>query len=210
MTPFVVFGAGGFARELLGWIANCGLAKRERFAVAAWISESNDVGSTVHGIPVIAADDWTDPPPRYVISVSNPDQKKRIALAMAERGWQPEIFIHDGAAVGLSPKIGAGTIICPSCRISTDATIGDHVLVNSGSGVGHDAVVGSYSSLLGAVSVNGNVTVGEGVLLGAGSMIYPGKQVGDGAKIGLGSVVLRNVPAGATMFGNPAARIDVR
>jgi serine acetyltransferase len=38
--------------------------------------------------------------------------------------------------------------------------------------------------------------------------VYPGKRVGDGAKIGLGSVVLANVRDGATMFGNPAKRID--
>ena len=208
MTPFVVFGAGGFARELLGWIADCGRAKRERYAIAAWISEGDDVGQDLHGIPVIRPDDWSGSAPRFVVAISNPAGKKRIAQAMATRGWQAEIFAHDTAAIGLSAKIGAGTIICPSCRISTDATIGEHVLVNSGSGIGHDAIVGSYSSLLGTVSVNGNVTVGEGVLLGAGSMIYPGKKVGEGATIGIGSVVLRNVPAGASMFGNPARRID--
>ena len=74
--------------------------------------------------------------------------------------------------------------------------------------MGHDTIVGSYSSLLGAVSVIGNARVGEGVLFGAGSMVFPGKKVGNWATIGMGSVVLRNVPSHATMFGNPAKRID--
>ncbi|MCD2323296.1 NeuD/PglB/VioB family sugar acetyltransferase [Sphingomonas sp. IC-56] len=208
MTPFVIFGAGGFARELLGWIAGCGPETRARFQVAAWISEGDDVGSVLHGIPVVTPDTWEGPAPRFVIAVADPATKKRVAIAMAARGWQAETFIHDTAAVGLAPRIGAGTIICPQCRISTDCEIGEHVLVNSSSGIGHDAVVGSYSSLLGAVSVNGNVKLGEGVLMGAGSMVYPGKKVGDWAKIGLGSVVLRSVAANATMFGNPARRID--
>lgn len=207
MRPFVIVGAGGMGRELLGWIAGCGPDTRRRFRVEAFVSEGSDVGSRCHGLPVIRPEQWTGPAPRFVIAIAEPADKKRIALALAAQGWEAETFIHDGAAVGLAARIGAGTVICPACRISSDCTIGEHVLVNSGSGIGHDATVGSYSSLLGAVSVNGNVQVGEGVLLGAGSMIYPGKKVGDGATVGMASVALRNVPAGATMFGNPARRI---
>ncbi|RYF51582.1 MAG: hypothetical protein EOO38_02850, partial [Cytophagaceae bacterium] len=148
--------------------------------------------------------------PRFVIAFADPTKKKRLALQLEDHGWQPETFIHDSAAVGLAAAIGAGTIICPFCRISTDCTIGTHVLVNGASGIGHDAVVGSYSSLLGSVSVNGSAIVGEGALLGAGSMVYPGKRVGDWAVVGLASVVLRNVPANVTVFGNPAQRIAVK
>lgn len=208
MKPFVIVGTGGMGRELLGWIADCAAPMRERFRVAAFISEGSDAGTTVHGVPVLHPDQWSDSPPRFVIAFADPAAKKRVALDLAGRRWEPEIFIHDSVAVGAATKIGRGTIICPFCRISTDCRIGEHVLVNGGSGIGHDAVVGSYSSLLGAVSVNGNAQVGEGVLLGAASMIYPGKRVGDRATVGLASVVLRNVPDDATVFGNPARRID--
>lgn len=207
MSPFVIVGAGGMGRELLGWIAGCGPDTRRRFQVEAFVSEEGDAGTTCHGLPVVVPDGWTGPAPRFVIAFSDPAARKRVALALAARGWMAETFIHDSAVVGLNARIGAGTVICPVCRISSDCEIGEHVLVNSSSGIGHDAVVGSYSSLLGAVSVNGNARVGEGVLLGAGSMIYPGKTIGDGATVGLASVVLRNVRAGTTVFGNPARRI---
>lgn len=208
MTPFVIVGTGGMGRELLGWIAGCSDGTRARFAVAAFISEGDDVGSIIQGIPVLHPDDWAGVSPRFVIAFADPSAKKRLAISLESRGWVAEIFIHDSAAIGPTAKIGAGTIICPFCRISNDCEIGDHVLVNGGSGVGHDAKVGSYSALLGSVSVNGNAHVGEGVTFGAGSMVYPGKRVGNGAKIGLGSIVLTNVREGATMFGNPAKRID--
>lgn len=210
MNPFVIVGAGGMGRELLGWIAGCGPDARRRFRVGAFISEGGDAGGTCHGLPIVRPDDWAHVAPRFVIAIAEPAEKKRIALALAARGWAAETFIHDSAAVGLAARIGAGTVICPQCRISTDATIGEHVLVNSGSGIGHDAIVGDYSSLLGSVSVNGNAEVGEGVLLGAGSMIYPHKKVGDWATVGLGSVVLRNVSGGATVFGNPARKIGAK
>jgi acetyltransferase EpsM len=207
MKPFVIVGTGGMGRELLGWIAGCAAGTRERFRVEAFISEAGDAGTVIHGVPVLHPDEWAGVPPRFVIAFADPTKKKRLALELEARGWEPEIFIHDSAVVGLAAKIGAGTIVCPFCSISTDGEVGDHVLVNGGSGVGHDAVVGSFSSLLGAVSVNGNVKVGEGVLLGAGSIIYPGKRIGNWAVVGLASVVLRNVPAHATVFGNPAKRI---
>ena len=208
MSPFVIVGTGGMGRELLGWIAGCGEETRRRFEVAAFISEAGDAGTRLHDVPVLHPDDWTAPLPRFVMAFADPVKKKRLALELEAKGWEPDIFIHDSAAVSSLAVIGRGTVICPFCRISADCSIGEHVLVNGGSGVGHDAVVGSYSSLLGSVSVNGSSIVGEGVTFGAGSMVYPGKRIGDWAKIGLASVVLRNVPAAATMFGNPATRID--
>ena len=48
------------------------------------------------------------------------------------------------------------------------------------------------------------VRIGHDVWIGGGAIILPGVSVGDGALIGAGSVVTRDVPAGATTFGNPA------
>lgn len=48
------------------------------------------------------------------------------------------------------------------------------------------------------------VTIGKNVWIGGGALLLPGVTVGDDAIIGAGSVVTRDVPAGATVFGNPA------
>ncbi len=48
------------------------------------------------------------------------------------------------------------------------------------------------------------VRVGEEVWIGGGAILLPGVTVGDGAVIGAGSVVTRDVPEGATVMGNPA------
>jgi acetyltransferase EpsM len=207
-APFVIVGAGGLGRELLGWIAGCGEATRQRYRVQAFVAEQAAPGETCHGLPVLRPQAFEGAPPRYVIAIADTAAKRRIAQALDALGWTAEVFVHDSANVGLNAVMGPGTIICPCCRISTDSRIGAHVLVNSSCGVGHDAVVGDYCSLLGNVAINGHVEVGEGVLFGAGSMVHPGKSVGDWATVGLGSVVLRRVPAHATVFGNPARLID--
>ncbi len=48
------------------------------------------------------------------------------------------------------------------------------------------------------------VATGEHVWIGGGAIILPGVTIGDDAVIGAGSVVTRDVPAGATVVGNPA------
>jgi acetyltransferase-like isoleucine patch superfamily enzyme len=46
--------------------------------------------------------------------------------------------------------------------------------------------------------------VGREVFFGSSVSIIPGVRVGDGAYLGAGSVVLRDVPPGAKVFGVPA------
>jgi len=48
------------------------------------------------------------------------------------------------------------------------------------------------------------VSIGSNVWIGGGAIILPGVTIGDDAIVGAGSVVTRNVPAGATVMGNPA------
>ena len=52
------------------------------------------------------------------------------------------------------------------------------------------------------------VTIGADVWIGGGAIVLPGVNVGDGAVIGAGSVVTRDVPPGATVAGNPARAMN--
>ncbi|MEG3085550.1 DapH/DapD/GlmU-related protein [Sphingomonas sp. PB2P12] len=49
--------------------------------------------------------------------------------------------------------------------------------------------------------------VEQGASIGAGAIILPGVRIGKGAMIGAGAVVTHDVPAGATMVGNPARAV---
>ncbi|HMN70640.1 MAG TPA: sugar O-acetyltransferase [Rhodoblastus sp.] len=52
------------------------------------------------------------------------------------------------------------------------------------------------------------VRIGANVWIGGGAIIRPGVTIGDDAIIGAGAVVTHDVPAGATVAGSPARRID--
>ena len=72
-----------------------------------------------------------------------------------------------------------------------------------------DVTISDMHSILDAASGHRlnparDVTLGHRVWVGQRSMILKGVTIGDGAIIGAGAVVTRDVPAGATVEGNPA------
>lgn len=78
--------------------------------------------------------------------------------------------------------------------------------------IGETATVGDGCTLLHGVTLGGtgkdhgdrHPKIARNVLIGAGSSILGNINVGSGAKIGAGSVVLRDIPPGATAVGAPA------
>ena len=54
------------------------------------------------------------------------------------------------------------------------------------------------------------VTIGAEVWIGGGSTLLPGVTVGDGAIVGAGSIVTKDVPPETRVAGNPARQISVR
>lgn len=52
------------------------------------------------------------------------------------------------------------------------------------------------------------VRIGDGARIGIGAIVLKGVQIGDGAGVDAGAVVTRDVPAGATVEGNPARLVS--
>lgn len=103
-------------------------------------------------------------------------------------------------------------------EIHPGATIGRRVFIDHGMGVviGETAEIGDDCTLyhqvtLGGVSWNKgkrHPTLGRGVVVGAGAKILGPFEVGEGAKIGSNAVVVKEVPAGATVVGIPGRIVE--
>src|SRR5689334_13802548 len=103
-------------------------------------------------------------------------------------------------------------------EIHPGATIGRRVFIDHGMGVviGETAEIGDDCTLYHGVTLGGvswnkgkrHPTLGKGVVVGAGAKILGPFVVGDGAKIGSNSVVVKAVPAGATVVGIPARVVE--
>jgi sugar O-acyltransferase (sialic acid O-acetyltransferase NeuD family) len=116
-------------------------------------------------------------------------------------------YVAPNATIGKFNVIGEGSIICPNCSVTTNVRIGKGVTVNNGTNLGHDVKIEDFTSIMGKVTLTGGVRVGVKAYIGAAATVISQKVIGDGATVGAGSVVIRNVPAGITVFGNPAKPI---
>jgi serine O-acetyltransferase len=109
--------------------------------------------------------------------------------------WLTGIEIHPGAKIGCCVFIdhGMGVVIGETAEVGDGCTIYQGVT-------------------LGGTSLNPatkrHPTLGQGVIVAAGAKVLGGFTVGDGARIGANSVVLKEVPAGATVVGIPGRVVE--
>jgi sugar O-acyltransferase (sialic acid O-acetyltransferase NeuD family) len=143
----------------------------------------------------------------FVCALGDPKTKLFICRDLKSRGATFWTLRHPTAIVGDRCRIGEGCVLCPHVVLTSDVTLGRFVTVNAASSAGHDAVIGDGSTLSGHVDVTGFVRLGKGVFLGSHAVVLPGVSVGDYARIGAGSVVMRTVGPGITVFGVPARAV---
>ena len=102
-------------------------------------------------------------------------------------------------------------------EIHPGATIGKGLFIDHGMGVviGETTEIGDDVTLYHGVTLGGtgkdkgkrHPTVGNKVVIGAGAKVLGPINIGDNSKIGSNSVVLKDVPSGATAVGIPARNI---
>jgi acetyltransferase-like isoleucine patch superfamily enzyme len=113
-------------------------------------------------------------------------------------------YIAYGVTIGNFVKINA------MVYVPTGVTIADRVMISAGVIFTNDRYPRAFDPHGDGLADSGpnedtlTTTVGEGATIGAGVTIGPGITIGAYAMIGMGSVVTRDVPPHALVFGNPA------
>jgi len=129
----------------------------------------------------------------------------------AEAGFRFATVIHPNAAYSAEwNTFGEGTVICAGNIITVNITIGRHVQINLDCTIGHDVIMGDYTTLAPGVHVSGWVHMGKRVYIGTGANLINGTEdaplvIADDVVIGAGACVTKSIlEPNVTAVGVPA------
>jgi acetyltransferase EpsM len=192
-----IFGASGH-----GKVVAC-MAKALKEKVLCFVDD-NPKAKIIHGIDVLATADFNNKGFPMIIGIGNNAIRKQIAAKFSN---EFKTLVHLSAIVCETVKLGQGTVVMPGAIINTDAIIGNHCIVNTAAVVEHDCILEDFVHLSPNVALAGGVNVGEGAHIGTSATVLPGVHIGKWAIVGAGAVVIKDVPNGAVVAGNPAKSI---
>lgn len=213
MKDIVVYGAGGFGREIA-----C-LLKRLNSEKPAWhflgfiddgipTGTKNEYGEVLGGLEFI---NQYPEPISVALAIGSPAILEKLSNKITNPQVSypnlidPEVFFLDKDTV----QYGKGNVICAKAIISCHVTLGDFNVVNIGAGIGHDAVLGAYNVVMPNVNISGGVTIGNGNLFGVKSTVMQYLKIGDGITLGANSLLIKSAKEKALYMGTPAKKIVI-
>jgi len=117
------------------------------------------------------------------------------------------VEIQKGVKIGNRCKVSSHTFICEGVTLEDEVFVGHHVVFTNdryprATAGGKLQTEADWSCI--------PTLVKRGASIGSGAVLLCGITIGENALIGAGSVVTRDVPAGATVAGNPARIVKPR
>ncbi|MEC3757951.1 heptaprenylglyceryl phosphate O-acetyltransferase [Bacillus halotolerans] len=107
----------------------------------------------------------------------------------------------------LRMKVGKQTSF--ALMVMPDIMFPEKISVGTNSIIGYNTTILAHEYLIQEYRT-GKVLIGDEVMIGANTTILPGVEIGDGAVVSAGTLVHKDVPAGAFVGGNPMKIIYTR
>lgn len=199
-----IYGSGGLGREIYE------VAVRRNAVSSNWdhivfIDDFSDEGEyfgtkRMHFESILKHKDEYE----CVIAVGEPSSREKLFQKLTAENIKLTCLIDPTAIVSPTAKINNGAVVCEFSTIHTWVELGCNTLIQPFCDIGHDIKVGKHTVLSPYCVPGGGTVFGERVYVGLHSAFKETLNIGDDAIVGMGSVVFRDVPAGATVVGNPA------
>jgi len=209
MKRIYILGVNGNARDVLETIALVRTVDPNFPEPGGFLDDRLAPGTLVQGVPVRGSIETASKivDACFVNAIGSPESYALKPAIIKKAGVPLSSFlsvIHPSAVISSSAQIGQGSVILSNTSIGSGVKIGNHVMVLQNCIVSHDSQIGDYSVLATGVCLSGDVHVEPGAYLGSHCCIRGGGNVGAGSLVGMGSVVVKDIPAGQVWCGNPA------
>lgn len=214
MKDIAIIGAGGFGREvqmLIEQINN----KTQKYNFIGFFDDAYKKGEIVNGFPILGGIieiNKIKTNLNVVLAIGDPNTKRAIISKIKTNYISYPTLINPNVEIGNDKyiRIGKGCIITSGVIITTNITIGNHVILNLSCTVGHDSVIDDFCSFMPSVNISGDVIIAKNVYIGTGATIINKIYIGENSTIGAGTVVIKDIPDGATVVGNPGRIIKIK
>jgi sugar O-acyltransferase (sialic acid O-acetyltransferase NeuD family) len=209
MEDLIIIGGGGVGKEVALLVEQINDTS-PTWTILGFVDDNTQLyNTTINGYKVLGGISYLERMnDTYIIcAIANYEVKKKVIDKINNKKIKYANIIHPSVYISKTNNIGKDVIIYPGVIMSTNISIGNHVIISPKCGIGHEAVIEDYCSLLWNVNISGNVRIGKGVLVGSGSTIIQSKCIGRGSIIGAGAIVVNNLPKDCTAVGIPAKPI---
>ena len=213
MKKIIILCAGDFGKEV-AWLIEDINKKTPTYDLLGFLDDNPEkIGRFYNGYKCLG--------PIVDLNALNKDNDVYAVIATQDSGFRKrfvetfpnysnwETLIHPSVNKSDTSELGTGCIVCANCNISVNTIIGDQVIMNLGTTVGHDCEIGNYVSLMSGTIISGHVKIGDEAYFGSNSTVLPEKRVGKRSKVGAGSVVIRNVKDDVSVMGVPAKVLKI-
>jgi sugar O-acyltransferase (sialic acid O-acetyltransferase NeuD family) len=209
----VLVGAGGLAREAAEAVRATNTISPTWDLLGFVDDDPAKQGTAVGGIPVLGPVEAVHDHPNALILIcpGRPDNYVARRLLVNRLGLDDERYatvIHPSATFGSTCEIGPGTVLLAHVDLTTNVSVGRHVVAMPQVVLTHDVTVDDFATIASGVRVGGACRVGQGAYLGSGACLREGIGVGEWALVGMGSIVTRDIPAKRVWYGVPARDVS--
>lgn len=111
-----------------------------------------------------------------------------------------QLIMGDYVDVGSNTTIDRGSL--------SDTVIGHHTKISSNCVIAHNNRIGCNVTITGCAMLSGSNVIDDNVWIAPNSSIRGWVHIEEGATVGMGAVVVKNIPAHETWVGNPAHKLE--
>lgn len=204
MKKIVIYGAGGFAKEIIWLIEEINNVNKEWELLGLIEDNEDNFGKEINGYRILGGKNYLESLPDeifIVIAIGDGNIRKKIYENFSHKKYAT--LIHPSVKISSTNKIGQGSIICAGCNLTVNIVIGEHSNINLNCTVAHDCKIGDFVSIFPQVAISGTVQIGSNTTIGTGSAIIQKLIVGENVTIASMSNVTKNISDNSIALGNP-------
>ncbi|WP_415988106.1 NeuD/PglB/VioB family sugar acetyltransferase [Butyricimonas virosa] len=205
----VIIGAGGLAREVYDLACIC-FKDDSSFRIKGFIADSPMQLYSEKYPPYLGRIEEYSilPEDVFFCAIGNVYARKKCAEIILNKGGEFINLIAPGVFISPNAKIGKGVAIKWDSVLNSGVEIGDFSYIQTNVLFGHDVKVGSYCQISAMSFFAGGTKISNLVDINPGVRVIQNIKIEEGAKVGIGSVVISNVKSKTTVFGYPAKKLD--